>query len=156
MAQGGRARTRAACHRQRVGSSGCSGVMRHIGTAPSTATSCCQRQSQQQSRGERDHGGPPSAHAGLVPAPDGPCHQRKNQGEHQQTSQARRQWWDRGKRSRARRVERRGGCRDSDGDIRCRTPRRYRVRRYRAGSLGGSPCTGEAHTLIESTFAGHT
>ena len=35
--------------------------------SPSTATSC-QRQSQQQSRGERNHCGPPSAHAGLVPA----------------------------------------------------------------------------------------
>ena len=87
MAPGRRSRTRGARYRQRVGSGGCSRVMRHIGTVPSTS---CQRQSQQQSRGERDHCGPQSAHAGLVPAPDGPCHQRKNQGEQEQTSQARR------------------------------------------------------------------
>ena len=85
MAQGGGSRTRAARYRQVVGPGGCSGVRCRTGTGPSTPTSC-QRQSQQQCRGESDHRGPPSAHAGSVPAPDGPFHRRKNQGEHQQTS----------------------------------------------------------------------
>jgi len=154
MAQGRRSRTRGARYRQRVVSGECSGVMRHIGTAPSTATSS-QRQSQQQSRGEQDHCGLPSGHPGLVPAPHGRCNRRKNQGEHQQTSQARRKGWDRGKWSRAWHAYRRCGRRNGDGDIRCRTPRRYRVRRNRAGGLRGSPGTGNGHRPGKSPFTAH-
>jgi len=59
VAESGSPRTRCAGYRQWVGSSGGSGVRRRTATGTASSATCCQRQNEQQSRGERKHSGTP-------------------------------------------------------------------------------------------------
>ena len=152
MAQGGRSRTRAARHRQGVGSRWSSRVARAT-AASSTSAATRYHQGQQQPGRKRDEH---SAQSGLPPVPGRPSQRRQNHGKHQQVAAPWQKRWNPRKRSRSWRTY--GGCgrRDADRDIRRRTPHRYRVRRNRAGGFRGSPCTGEGHRPGQSFFTGYT
>ncbi len=158
MAQGRSARTRGARYRQRVGAGGCSGIRRCASTAPATPSAAASgdRQHQQQSSGERDHCRLPPAYSGLVPTPDRPGHRRQNQASINRPLRPGDKGGTGGSgRGRGDADRRRGGS-NGDGDIGCRTPSRCRVRRNRAGGLGGSPGTGKAHRPGHSPFTAHT
>ena len=157
MAQGRRARTRGARYRQRVGSGGCSGVRRRTAaTAP-----------------------PPPPHPASASISNNPAASGTMVDCHRLTPG----WFRRlmahaiaartkasinrplrpgdrggtGGRGRERgALTEGGGGSNGDGDIGCRTPRRYRVRRNRAGGLGGSPGAGKGHRPGQSPFTAHT